>query len=63
MLPKRDTSSIGTLVGLIVVVIAIGGSVLFDWEWSSFPNQPVPLVIGVIAAIAAVVVTIHLVRN
>lgn len=59
MLPKRDTSTIGTVVGLIVVAIAIGGSVLFEWEWSAFPNQPVPLVIGAIAAIVAVVVTIR----
>ena len=59
MLPKRDTSTLGTLVGLIVVVIAVGGSVLFDWEWGAFPNQPVPLVIGAIAAIAAVLITIR----
>ena len=63
MLPKRDNSTIGTIIGLIVVVIAIGGSVLFDWEWGAFPNQPVPLVIGAIAAIAAIVVTVHQARN
>ncbi|MFD1570420.1 hypothetical protein [Halorubrum laminariae] len=59
MLPKRDTSTIGTILGLIVVVIAVGGSVLFDWEWGAFPNQPVPLAIGAIAAIAAVLITIR----
>ncbi|MFC6725265.1 multidrug transporter [Halobium palmae] len=63
MFPKRDTSSIGTLVGVIMVVIAIGGSVLFGWEWSAFPSQPVPLAIGVLAAIAAVVVTVRSVRS
>jgi len=63
MLHKRDTSSIGTLVGLVVVGIAIGGSVFFDWEWGSFLEQPLPLVIGMVAAIAAVVATIHRVRD
>jgi hypothetical protein len=62
MLPTRD-SSLGTLVGLIMVVIALGGSILFDWQWGWFPNQPVPLAIGVIAAIVAVGITIHLVRE
>ncbi|WP_134669469.1 multidrug transporter [Halorussus marinus] len=63
MLPARDTSSIGTLVGLVVAVIAIGGSVLFGWEWGSFLRQPVPLAIGVIAAIVAVAVTLGLGRD
>lgn len=63
MLPKRDTSSIGTLIGVIVVIIAIGGSIFFNWEWSSFPNQPVPLAIGVLAAVAALVVTVRNVRS
>lgn len=62
MLPTRDSST-GTLVGLIAVVIAIGGSVLFDWEWGWNPNQPVPLVIGILAAIVAVGITINRVRS
>lgn len=62
MLPTRD-SSLGTLVGLIFVIIAIGGSVLFDWEWGWNPSQPVPLVIGVLAAIVAVGITINLLRK
>jgi CHASE2 domain-containing sensor protein len=62
MLPTRD-SPLGTLVGLIAVGIAIGGSVLFDWQWGWNPNQPVPLVLGVVAAIAAIGVTISLIRN
>ncbi|QHS15861.1 hypothetical protein [Halopenitus persicus] len=62
MLPTRD-SRLGTLVGVIMVVIALGGSVLFDWEWGWNPNQPVPLVIGVIAAIAALGITIALIRD
>ena len=62
MLPTRD-SRLGTLVGLIVVVIALGGSVFFDWEWGWNPDQPVPLVIGVIAAITALGITIAQIRE
>lgn len=62
MLPSRD-SRLGTLVGLIFVVIAIGGSVLFDWQWGWNPSQPVPLVLGIIAAIAALGITIALIRD
>ena len=58
MLPKRDTSTIGTIIGIIVVVIAVGGSVLFGWEWGA-PNQPVATAVGAIAAIAAVLITIR----
>lgn len=57
MLPKRDTSTIGTIIGLIVFVIAIGGALLFGWEWGA-PNQPAATVIGGIAVIIAVVFTI-----
>lgn len=56
MVLQRDTSTLGTVVGIIVVVIAIAGSVFLDWEWGAFPNQPVPLAIGVIAAAVAVAV-------
>lgn len=58
MLSKRDTSTIGTIIGLIVVVIAIGGSVFFGWEWGA-PNQPVATAVGGIAVIIAVVFTIR----
>jgi hypothetical protein len=62
MLPTRD-SRLGTIVGLIFVVIAVGGSVLFDWEWGWNPNQPVPLAIGILAAVAALGITIALIRD
>jgi len=58
MLPKRDTSTIGTIIGLIVFVIAIGGSVLFGWEWGA-PNQPVATAVGGIAVIIAFILTIR----
>lgn len=62
MLP-RDDSRLGTLVGLAAVLVAVGGSVLFDWEWGSGLTQPVPFVVGVLAALAAVAVTMRLVRD
>lgn len=62
MLPRTD-SRLGTLVGLAVVAVAVGGSVLFDWEWGSGLSQPAPLAIGVVAALVAVGVTMRLVRD
>lgn len=62
MFPSRD-SRLGTIVGLLFVIIAVGGSILFDWEWGWNPSQPVPLVIGVIAAVAALGITIALIRD
>jgi len=62
MLPRTD-SRLGTLVGLAVVAVAVGGSVLFDWEWGSGLSQPAPFVIGVVAALVAIGVTITLVRD
>lgn len=56
MVLERDTSSIGSIIGVIVVVVAIGGSVFLDWEWSASFSQPVPAAIGVIAAVVAVLV-------
>ena len=63
MVLQRDTSTLGTVVGIIVFVVAIVGSVFLGWEWSAFPNQPVPLVIGAIAAVAAVLVTYRQIRG
>jgi len=59
---ERDRSAIGTVLGITVVVLAVSGSVLFDWEWGA-PDQPVPMAIGLIAAVAAVLITIQIRRN
>lgn len=53
-LSKRDGSSIGTVVGLAFVAVALAGSQFLDWSWPASLSQPVPLVIGVIAAAVAV---------
>ncbi len=47
----------------MMVAVAIVGSIFFDWEWGAFPSQPVPLVIGVFAAIVAIAVTVRTVRS
>ncbi len=59
MVFQRDTSTAGTVVGIVIAIVAVGGSVLFGWEWSAFPSQPVPLAIGVVAAIVAVTIMVR----
>lgn len=59
MVLQRDTSTVGTVIGIAIAIVAVGGSVLFGWEWNAFPTQPIPLVIGVVAALAAVTVMIR----
>ncbi|PSQ31763.1 multidrug transporter [Halobacteriales archaeon SW_6_65_46] len=48
----RDTSTFGTVVGVVVAVIAIFGSTVLGWDWNQ-PGQFVPTIIGVLAAVAA----------
>lgn len=47
----RD-SSLGTVVGITVVIVAIAGRVFFGWTWSN-PGSFIPILIGVGAAVAA----------
>lgn len=49
---QRDTSSLGTVVGIAVVLVAIVGRVAFGWTWSD-PESFVPVLIGVVAAAVA----------
>lgn len=49
---ERDTSTIGTVVGLLAVGIALFGSTALGWEWSA-SGQPVAVVVGAVCAIAA----------
>ena len=48
----RDTSAIGTVVGLLAVAVALFGSTVLGWEWSA-SGQPVAFVVGAVCAIAA----------
>lgn len=52
---RRDTSTIGTVVGMTVAAVAILGSTFLGWEWNQ-PDQFLPPIIGVLAAVAAIVV-------
>ncbi|MFD1567777.1 multidrug transporter [Halolamina litorea] len=54
-MPGRSSDSpVSFAVGLAVAAIALVGTTLFGWEFG-VPNGPVPVVIGVACAVAAVV--------
>ena len=59
---ERDTSTIGTVVGVAVVLIALFGSTFLGWEWGA-SGQPVTFVIGGVAALAAVWVSYRKLRG
>ena len=59
---EHDTSTIETVVGVAVVLIALFGSTFLGWEWGG-SGQPVVLVIGVAAALAAGWVTLRKLRD
>jgi|AntDeeMetagen681_2_1112603.scaffolds.fasta_scaffold24219_3 drug/metabolite transporter (DMT)-like permease len=59
---ERDTSTIGTVVGIAVLLIALVGSTFLGWEWGG-SGQPVALVIGMAAALAAGWVTLRKLRD
>ncbi|WP_277524799.1 multidrug transporter [Natrinema salsiterrestre] len=56
-------SSIGTVLGVLVMVIAIIGTVFLDWTWSNPDGEVLPLVIGGVAAVAGGLVVIQRFRN
>lgn len=63
MLPRRDDSTIGTVIGVIVVAIAIVGSTFYGWTWENPEGKLLPLVIGGVAAAAAVIVVVRKIRG
>lgn len=50
-------SSWGTVIGLLVAVVAIVGTQMLGWEWGS--EQLVPTIIGVAVAGIAVVLVVR----
>lgn len=57
---QRDTSAIGTVIGVLFVLVALVGTTFFGWEWGgSFAEQPIAIVVGVVAAVIAVVVMLR----
>jgi biopolymer transport protein ExbB/TolQ len=49
----RNSSSVGTALGILVAVVAVVGSQFLGWEWGG--GQLLPTVIGVAVAVVAVV--------
>ena len=49
----RNSSSIGTAIGLAVALVAIVGTQFLGWEWGG--GQLVPTLIGTVAAAIAIV--------
>ncbi|WP_339105535.1 multidrug transporter [Haloterrigena salinisoli] len=52
----RNTSSIGTAIGLAVAIVAIVGTQFLGWEWGG--GQLGPTLIGAVAAAIAIVAVI-----
>ncbi|MFC7215754.1 multidrug transporter [Saliphagus sp. GCM10025334] len=50
----RDQSSLVSVLGLLVAVVAIVGTQVLGWEWGA--GQLVPTIIGVVVAAIAVLV-------
>ena len=48
---ERDQSTIGTVIGIAVCVIAVLGGQFLGWEWGS--GQAIPFVVGIIAVVLA----------
>jgi len=48
-----NQSTVVTVLGLLVAIVAVVGTQFFGWEWGS--GQLVPTMIGVIVAVIAVV--------
>jgi len=52
----RTSSPAITAIGIVVALVAIIGTQYLGWEWSS--GQLVPMLIGVAAAVIAVIVVL-----
>jgi hypothetical protein len=58
----RDTSTVGTAVGVVVVAIALFGSTVLGWEWGA-SGQPVAFAVGAVCALAAGWVSLRKLRG
>ncbi|WP_435076533.1 multidrug transporter [Halococcus sp. AFM35] len=47
---ERDTSTIGTVIGILAVGVALFGSTVLGWEWGA-SGQPIAFVVGVVAVV------------
>lgn len=58
MIPRRDGTTIGTVIGVVVMAVAIVGTQFFDWTWANPDGDLLPLAVGVGAAVVAVVLVV-----
>jgi ABC-type antimicrobial peptide transport system permease subunit len=49
---ERDRSTIGTVIGILAVGVALFGSTVLGWEWGA-SGQPVAFAVGVVAVVIA----------
>ena len=47
---ERGTSTIGTVIGVLVMIIAVFGSTVLGWEWGA-SGQPIAFAVGVVAVV------------
>ncbi|WP_255190763.1 multidrug transporter [Natronobeatus ordinarius] len=62
VLLHRSASRLGTAVGILAVAVAIVGTRFFGWEWGA-TDQLAPLVVGIVAAVAAGIVVLRAIGN
>lgn len=63
MLSRRDNSTIGTVLGVVVFAVAIVGTKFFGWTWENPEGYLAPLAIGVAAAAVAVFLVVQRIRS
>jgi hypothetical protein len=59
---ERDTSTIGTAIGVLAVGVALLGSTVLGWEWGA-SGQPVAFAVGAVFALAAGWVSLRKLRG
>lgn len=58
---QRGNSTLGTVLGVLVMIVAIVGNVFLDWTWND-PDM-LPLIIGVVAAVGGGLVVIQRIQS
>jgi multisubunit Na+/H+ antiporter MnhG subunit len=57
---RNSSSTVTTVFGVLVGLIAIVGTTFLGWEWgASFAEQPIPFVLGAGVAIIALALTVQ----
>ena len=56
MFGKKSDSTVGTVIGIVVVLIAVGGALFFDWTWGDPDGPLLPVLLGIAAALGGALV-------